>query len=195
VVEYCMRGSLYEVMSEETFNLTWERSLRVLFLILHFILPDEHLLTRFLVLSLVQWAKELAMAINYLHKCVSRRPACSQLCPLPFLVANRWRLQVRSAGVPSRPQEPQPPGTRSSNLIDGRNLCIAAAQSANTQRALLSRQLDNDWTIKVCDFGASRLDTPTETVTLGKMRYIHRIPLALDAAGSSTHCSLCFSSM
>jgi hypothetical protein len=29
VVEYCMRGSLYEVMSEETFNLTWERSLRV----------------------------------------------------------------------------------------------------------------------------------------------------------------------
>jgi serine/threonine protein kinase len=88
VVEYCMRGSLYEVMSEETFNLTWERSLR--------------------------WAKELAMAINYLHK----------FDPPVF---HR--------------------DLKSPNLL-----------------------LDNDWTIKVCDFGASRLDTPTETVTLGKMR-------------------------
>lgn len=93
VMEYCMRGSLYDVMWEETFNITWERALRV---------------------HTLKWAKELVMGIEYLHK-----------FDPPI-----YHRDIKSA-----------------NLL-----------------------LDNDWTIKVCDFGASRLDVPDESATLGKVR-------------------------
>jgi serine/threonine protein kinase len=51
-----------------------------------------------------------------------------------------------------------------------------------------AHQLDNDWTIKVCDFGASRLDTPTESVTLGKMRYLPCLSLLLWFAPGVSPC-------
>jgi hypothetical protein len=189
VVEYCMRGSLYEVMSEETFNLTWERSLRVLFLILHFILPDEHLLTRFLVLSLLcsgprSWPWRSTICTSAFPAGLLARSRNSALFHSLSLIDGVCRspgsIRRCSIAISRAP-------TSWYTIKQSHRRMKLAAQSANAQRALLSRQLDNDWTIKVCDFGASRLDTPTETVTLGKMRYIHRIPLSLDAAGSSTH--------
>lgn len=82
VVEYCMRGSLYEVMSEETFNLTWERSLRVPSSPSHLHTFNFTSVAQFFIVPVIvctfQWAKELAMAINYLHKCAAAPPPVYQ---------------------------------------------------------------------------------------------------------------------
>jgi len=63
VVEYCMRGSLYDAMQDEFLDIAWDRVFKV-----PFFLPNPFKSNYCgLPVLLYQWARELTTAIQMLH--------------------------------------------------------------------------------------------------------------------------------